>query len=79
MMDLFVSIAKGFKPLTNVTKVLSWMSNKVVNVPLVFLALPKINSRNLRTIILEKVILKSSNFAFLQILLSKKYLEHLTL
>ena len=41
MMDLFVSIANGFKPLTNVTKVLSWMSNKVVNVPLVFLALSK--------------------------------------
>ena len=44
MVGLFVLIPNGFKPLTKFAKVLLKMFNKVLNVPLVFLALSKINA-----------------------------------
>ena len=79
IIELFVWVANGFKPLTEFRKSPLLMFNKALNVPLIFLALPKINASYLSTINDEKPVLKSSNFTLHKCYYAKKELEHLTL
>ena len=53
------------------------MFNKVLNVPLIFLALPKINASYLSTINDEKAVLKSSNFTLRKCYYAKKRIRTL--